>query len=53
MWTIEAFDAAVRNHDAQVAAQGLTIWAGSEPTFTDRRTQTPEWLNTALGGDKE
>ncbi len=53
MWTIEAFDAAVRRHDAQVAALGLTIWAGSEPTFTDRRAQTPEWLNTALGGDKE
>jgi uncharacterized protein (DUF2126 family) len=53
MWTLEAFDAAVRRHDAQVAALGLTIWAGSEPTFTDRKALTPQWLNTALGGDKE
>ena len=53
MWTSEAFDAAVRRHDAQIAALGLTIWVGSEPTFTDRTAQSPEWLNQALGGDKE
>jgi uncharacterized protein (DUF2126 family) len=53
MWTSEAFEAAVRRHDARIAALGLTIWVGSEPTFTDRSAQTPEWLSTALGGDKE
>ncbi len=53
MWTSEEFDDAVRRHDAQIAALGLIIWAGSEPTFTDRSAQSPEWLNLALGGDKE
>jgi len=53
MWTSEEFDAAVRRHDAQIAAVGLTVWVGSEPTFTDRRVQSPEWLNAALGGEKE
>ena len=53
MWTVEAFDAAVRRHDAGLAARGLTIWVGSEPTFTDRTNQSPPWLNRALGGDKE
>lgn len=48
-----AFEAAVDRHDARVAALGLTIWAGSEPTFTDRNAQSPEWLNQALGGEKE
>ncbi|MGL6108667.1 MAG: transglutaminase family protein, partial [Rubrivivax sp.] len=32
---------------------GQTVWVGSEPTFTDRSAQTPEWLSTALGGSKE
>jgi uncharacterized protein (DUF2126 family) len=53
MWTIEAFDTAVREHDALLAARGLTVWVGSEPTFTDRQAQSPPWLNRALGGDKE
>lgn len=53
MWTIEAFEAAVRRHDAALAARGLTIWVGSEPTFTDRTAQSSQWLNRALGGDKE
>jgi uncharacterized protein (DUF2126 family) len=53
MWTIDAFDAAVRQHDALLAARGLTVWVGSEPTFTDRQAQSPPWLNRALGGDKE
>lgn len=53
MWTSEEFDAAVRRHDAQIAALGLSIWVGSEPTFTDRTAQSPEWLSQALGGDKE
>jgi len=53
MWTIEGFESAVRRHDALLAARGLTIWVGSEPTFTDRMAQAPQWLNRALGGDKE
>jgi uncharacterized protein (DUF2126 family) len=53
MWTTQAFDAAVRRHDRGLAARGLTIWVGSEPTFTDRTAQSPPWLNRALGGDKE
>ncbi|MFZ0107494.1 MAG: transglutaminase family protein [Thiobacillus sp.] len=52
MWSREEFDAAVRRHDSQIAALGLTIWVGAEPTFTDRSAQTPEWLSQALGGDK-
>lgn len=47
-----AFDDAVARHDAGVAALGLTIWVGSEPTFTDRAAQSPEWLHQALGGEK-
>ena len=47
------FDAAVRRHDERIAARGLTIWVGSEPTYTDRQAQTPEWLSQALGGDKQ
>jgi len=49
----EAFAAAVSRHDADIAALGLSIWVGSEPTFTDPRAQSPEWLTKALGGDKE
>ncbi|MGL6110947.1 MAG: transglutaminase family protein, partial [Rubrivivax sp.] len=49
----EAFEAAVRRHDAELAARGLTVWVGSEPTFTDRMAQSAPWLNRALGGDKE
>ena len=49
----DEFDAAVRRHDARIADLGLTIWVGSEPTFTDRSAQSPEWLSQALGGDKE
>jgi uncharacterized protein (DUF2126 family) len=52
MGSHDEFDADVRRHDAQIAALGLTIWAGSEPTFTDRFAQSPEWLSQALGGDK-
>jgi len=53
MSTNDEFDAAVRRHDARIAALGLAIWVGSEPTFTDRSAQSPEWLSKALGGDKE
>jgi len=53
MLTIEAFDEAVRAHDARIAATGFDIWVGSEPTFTDRHSADPHWLHEALGGDKE
>jgi uncharacterized protein (DUF2126 family) len=53
MWTNEEFEAAVGRHDSAIAARGLTLWVGCEPTFTDRSEQSPEWLNKALGGDKE
>ena len=53
MPTADAFEAAVGRHDARVAALGLTVWVGSEPTFTDRHAQTPEWISQALGGEKE
>jgi uncharacterized protein (DUF2126 family) len=49
----EAFAAAVSRHDARIAALGLSIWVGSEPTFTDPCAQSPEWLTKALGGAKE
>ncbi|MDO9073900.1 MAG: transglutaminase family protein [Rubrivivax sp.] len=52
MGTPESFEADVRAHDARLAVAGLAVWAGSEPTFTDRAAQTPAWLNQALGGDK-
>lgn len=50
---IERFEAEVRAHDARVAASGLELWVGSEPTFTDRYATGPEWVHAALGGDKE
>ena len=40
-----SFEQAVQRHDAQVAALGLPLWVGSEPTFTDRLAQTPAWLS--------
>lgn len=48
----EAFDKAIRHHDRSVAAKGLTLWVGAEPTFTDRLSEAPEWLYEAEGGDK-
>ena len=47
-----AIDAEVERHDAAVAALGLDVWLGNEPTFTDRRSQNPEWLTAAVGDDK-
>ena len=49
----DPFDTAVGEHDAALAARGLVIWVGCEPTFTDRFAQTPPWLWAALGGDKQ
>jgi uncharacterized protein (DUF2126 family) len=45
--------AAVRAHDAAVAACGLDIWVGAEPTFTNRHSLSPEWLTDALGETKQ
>jgi uncharacterized protein (DUF2126 family) len=48
-----SFDAAIRAHDQAVAATGLAIWIGAEPTFTRRRSEAPEWLTDALGETKQ
>lgn len=47
------FAEAVSRHDAELSRHGIEIWAGSEPTFTDRHSTDPEWTNQALGLDKE
>jgi uncharacterized protein (DUF2126 family) len=39
--------------DRRIRELGLGIWIGAEPTFTDRFSESPEWLSNALGGDKE
>jgi uncharacterized protein (DUF2126 family) len=39
-------------HDAALAARGLEIWLGNEPTFTDRYSHATEWLTGAVGDDK-
>lgn len=49
----EEFDQAIAAHDAAVAGKDCDIWVGSEPTFTDRFSEAPEWLFEALGSDKE
>jgi len=38
--------------DARIAARGVTIWVGAEPTFTRRDSTEPCWLWQAEGGDK-
>jgi uncharacterized protein (DUF2126 family) len=48
-----AFERSVAAHDALVARDGLSIWVGAEPTFTDPRSEAREWLSEALGSDKE
>jgi uncharacterized protein (DUF2126 family) len=48
-----AFEQAVRAHDETVAHHDIPIWVGSEPTFTDRFSEAPEWLTDALGPGKE
>lgn len=51
--TLPAFDQAIQIHDDLLNRRGLTIWVGAEPTFTDRRSEAPEWLYNALGPTKE
>lgn len=48
----DTWESALATHDDRVAALGLDIWLGAEPTFTDRRSEAPEWLYLADGGDK-
>lgn len=50
---VSAFDAAVREHDQALANAGMNIWIGAEPTFTLRTSESPEWLNEALGETKQ
>ena len=47
------FDAAIRAHDEAVAASGIDVWIGAEPTFTNRHSESPEWLSEALGETKQ
>lgn len=49
----ETFEQAIARHDALLEQQGLDIWVGGEPTFTDPLLLAPEWLSQALGTDKE
>jgi uncharacterized protein (DUF2126 family) len=48
-----SFDTAIRTHDEAVAASGIDVWIGAEPTFTDRHSESPEWLSEALGETKQ
>jgi uncharacterized protein (DUF2126 family) len=48
-----SFDAAIRAHDEAMAASGLDVWVGAEPTFTNRWSESPEWLTDALGETKQ
>ena len=47
------FDAAIRAHDEAIATCGLDVWIGAEPTFTNRRSESREWLTDALGKTKQ
>lgn len=49
----EEFDPAIVALDRALTEVKAEIWVGSEPTFTDRFNEAPEWLYEALGGDKE
>lgn len=48
-----SFDAAIRAHDEAMADSGLDVWIGAEPTFTNRNSESPEWLTDALGASKQ
>ena len=51
--TLPAFEQAIRSHDKLLRRHDLAIWVGAEPTFTDRRSEAPEWLTNAIGPRKE
>jgi uncharacterized protein (DUF2126 family) len=48
-----SFDASICAHDEAVAASGIDVWIGAEPTFTNRQSESPEWLSEALGETKQ
>lgn len=48
-----SFDASIHAHDEAVAASGIDVWIGAEPTFTNRHSESPEWLSEALGDSKQ
>ena len=48
-----SFDAAIFAHDKAVAASGIDVWIGAEPTFTNRQSESSEWLSEALGNTKQ
>jgi uncharacterized protein (DUF2126 family) len=50
--TRAALDAAIADHD-RAAVGPIQVWLGAEPTFTDRYSESREWLCEALGADKE
>jgi hypothetical protein len=52
MSDIVDFERALVARDAAVAAMGAEIWAGNEPTFTDRHSHATEWVSGALGEEK-
>ncbi|MDV6032483.1 MAG: hypothetical protein F9B45_20835 [Phycisphaera sp. RhM] len=43
---------ALAAHDERVARSGRSIWVGAEPTYTDRFSESSQWLFDALGDDK-
>ncbi len=47
-----ALRAELEAHDRALAARGLVVWAGAEPTYTDAASEDPQWLHAALGEDK-
>jgi len=47
-----AFARAIAAHDQRVAAHGLGIWLGNEPTFTLMQSTAPEWVTEAVGTEK-
>ncbi len=46
------FAHAISSHDQLLTSRDITVWCGTEPTFTDRFSEAPEWTNAALGGRK-
>ncbi|HSK00061.1 MAG TPA: transglutaminase family protein, partial [Kofleriaceae bacterium] len=49
----EGLEAAGDRADAALAAAGVEVWVGGEPTFTAReRQELPEWQGGAAGADK-
>ena len=45
--------AEVQDHDERLSRHGFECWIGSEPTFTNARSQDPCWISEAIGGEKE